>query len=482
MKFNNLKQVNSFLYEIPAGTVHDMKVPARIYASERLIQDMDDAVFRQVTNVATLPGVVDAALCMPDGHSGYGFPIGGVAAIDPDLGIISPGGIGFDINCGVRLLTTNLVYEEVRPKLKTLVDRLFSAVPSGVGSGGILSLNDGDFDQAMIHGAQWGVKKGFGSSSDIECCEESGRVAYADPSCVSQKARQRGAGQIGSLGSGNHYLEIQVSKDENIYDRKNAAIFGINGNNQVVVMIHCGSRGFGHQVATDYLGSFAKLQQKFGYRLPDRELACAPFYSEEGQNYFHAMNCAINIAFLNRQLIGYRVSEILFEFFGSKNSLKIETVYDVCHNTAKIEKHEVAGNMKKLLVHRKGATRAFPPGSKDIPEKYSGSGQPVLIGGSMESGSYIMRGTETGKDAFYSTVHGSGRVMSRHEAKKKFSGRDLQKKMETHGIYIKTSSYSGLAEEAGGAYKDVDEVVSAAESAGLGKIAAKLVPVGNIKG
>jgi len=482
MKPDNLKQINSFLYEIPAGTVHGMKVPARIYASDKLIRSMDDAVFRQITNVATLPGVVDAALCMPDGHSGYGFPIGGVAAIDPVRGIISPGGIGFDINCGVRLLSTNLVYEEVRPELKVLVDRLFAAVPSGVGSGGILSLNDDDFDQAMIHGAQWGVKKRFGTENDITCCEESGRVADADPSCVSKKARQRGAGQVGSLGSGNHYLEIQVAKDENIYDMTNAGNFGITGNNQVVIMIHCGSRGFGHQVATDYLGSFAKLQQKFGYHLPDRELVCAPFYSDEGQSYFRAMNCAINIAFLNRQLIGYRVSEILSDLFGSKKNLKVETVYDVCHNTAKIERHEVAGKLKKLLIHRKGATRAFPPGSKDIPEKYSASGQPVLIGGSMESGSYIMRGTESGKDAFYSTVHGSGRIMSRHEAKKKFSGRDLQKKMETHGIYVKTASFSGLAEEAGGAYKDVDEVVSAAENAGLGKIVAKLIPVGNIKG
>lgn len=482
MKFNNLKQVNSFLYEIPAGSIHDMKVPARIYASEKLIYTLDDAVFRQVSNVATLPGVVGAALCMPDGHSGYGFPIGGVAAIDPDQGIISPGGIGFDINCGVRLLSTNLVYEEVRPKLKILVDRLFAAIPSGLGSDGILNLNENDFDQAMIHGAQWGVKKGYGVKNDIDCCEESGKVADADPSCVSNKARQRGAGQVGSLGSGNHYLEIQVAKDENIFDKKNAGVFGITGNNQVVIMIHCGSRGFGHQVATDYLGNFAKLQHKFGYRLPDRELACAPFYSDEGQNYFRAMNCAINIAFLNRQLIGHRVSEILFELFGSKNGLKAETVYDVCHNTAKIEKHEAAGKMKRLLVHRKGATRAFPPGNRDLPEKYSDSGQPVLVGGSMESGSYIMRGTESGKEAFYSTVHGSGRVMSRHEAKKSFSGRDLQKKLESRGIYVQTSSYGGLAEEAGGAYKDVDEVVAAAENAGLGKVVAKLVPVGNIKG
>ncbi|HNX25441.1 MAG TPA: RtcB family protein [Spirochaetota bacterium] len=482
MKISNLKKINDYLYEIPADSAKNMKVPARIYGSENLILNMDDAVFRQISNVAALPGVVDAAICMPDGHSGYGFPIGGVAAIDPEKGIISPGGIGFDINCGVRLLTTNLTLDEVAPKIKTLVDHLFKGVPSGVGSDGILSLNNSNFEQAMIHGSEWGVKNGYGTETDLECCEESGKVTGADPSSVSKKARDRGAGQVGSLGSGNHYLEIQVVKSKNIFDKANADIFGITGNNQIVIMIHCGSRGFGHQVATDYLGSFAKLQDKFGYHLPDRELACAPFYSDEGQNYFRAMNCAVNIAFLNRQMIKHRVTEILFELFGSKQGLKVETVYDVCHNTAKIEKHTVNGTMKKLLVHRKGATRAFPPGSRDIPEKYSSSGQPVLIGGSMESGSYLLRGTESGKEAFYSTVHGSGRVMSRHEAKKKFNGREIQKSLESRGIYIRTSSCSGLAEEAGGAYKNVDEVVSSAENAGLGSIVAKLKPVGNIKG
>ncbi len=482
MKINTLKKINDYLYEIPAGSVKNMKVPARIYGTEKLILNMDDAVFNQITNVATLPGVVNAALCMPDGHSGYGFPIGGVAAIDPEHGIISPGGIGFDINCGVRMLTTNLTLEEVSPKLKTLVDLLFKGVPSGVGSEGILNLGNSEFEQAMINGSEWGVKNGYGTGSDIEFCEESGKVPGADPSSVSKKARERGAGQIGSLGSGNHYLEIQVAKNENIFDKKNSGVFGVTGDNQICIMIHCGSRGFGHQVATDYLGSFAKLQERFGYNLPDRELACAPFYSDEGQHYFKAMNCAINIAFLNRQLIKHRVTEILFDLFGSKRGLQVETVYDVCHNTAKIEKHDLEGKTKKLLIHRKGATRAFPPGSRDIPEKYSVSGQPVLIGGSMETGSYLLRGTESGKDAFYSTVHGSGRVMSRHEAKKNFSGREIQKSLESRGIYIKTSSYSGLAEEAGGAYKDVDEVVRAAENAGLGCVVAKLIPIGNIKG
>jgi tRNA-splicing ligase RtcB len=482
MKPVNLKKINDFLFEIPADPGRNMKVPARIYGSEQLIRNMDDAVFTQISNVATLDGVVDAAICMPDGHSGYGFPIGGVAAIDPQNGIISPGGIGFDINCGVRLLSTNLAFDEVSPKLKTLVDLLFKGVPSGVGSDGILSLGHTDFEQAMIHGAEWGIKNGYGTKNDIECCEESGKVGGADPSSVSKKARERGAGQIGSLGSGNHYLEIQVVKNKSIFDKDTAKIFGITGDNQIVIMIHCGSRGFGHQVATDYLGSFAKLQDKFGYHLPDRELACAPFHSNEGQQYFQAMNCAINIAFLNRQLIKHRVTEILFELFGKKNGLTVETVYDVCHNTAKLENHAVDGKSRKLLVHRKGATRAFPPGSRDIPEKYKSSGQPVLIGGSMETGSYLLRGTESGREAFYSTVHGSGRVMSRHAAKKSFNGRELQKSLESQGIYIKTSSYSGLAEEAGGAYKNVDEVVNSAVNAGLGSIVAKFVPIGNIKG
>lgn len=482
MMTHTLKKINEYIYEIPRDIGKNMNVPARIYGSSDLIGSMDEAVFRQIINVTTLPGIFNAALCMPDGHSGYGFPIGGVAAINPEHGIISPGGIGFDINCGVRLLATNLTYNEVFPKLKVFVDRLFRGVPSGVGSGGILPLNHTDFDQAMIHGAEWGVRNGYGIDNDLICCEESGKIKGADPSSVSGKAVERGIGQIGSLGSGNHYLEIQVVKNENIFDTKNASTFGITGNDQIVIMIHCGSRGFGHQVATDYLGSFAKLQMKFGYNLPDRELACVPFYSDEGQNYFHAMNCAINIAFLNRQVIKHRVTEIIFELFGSKNGLKIETVYDVCHNTAKMENHDIDGNVKKLLIHRKGATRAFPPGHRDIPEKYSHTGQPVLIGGSMESGSYILCGTESGKDAFYSTVHGSGRVMSRHEAKKNFNGRDLQKSLESRGIYIKTSSLSGLAEEAGGAYKDVDKVVSSAQKAGIGSIIAKLIPIGNIKG
>lgn len=482
MKSGLIKKLDDYIYEIPADAKKGMNVPARIYASESLLNDMDEAVFTQITNVATLPGIIGEAACMPDGHSGYGFPIGGVAAIDPAKGIISPGGIGFDINCGVRLLSTNLTYDEVKPKIKEIVDALFRGIPSGVGSDGIVSLSSGKFDEAMTGGVEWGVKNGFGDKNDIDCCEENGRIKGADPETVSKKARERGAHQVGSLGSGNHYLEIQVARKGNIYDSATAKLFGIEGDNSIAIMIHTGSRGFGHQIATDYLHSFSPLQTKFGYIPPDRELACAPFMSEEGQRYFGAMNCAINIAFLNRQLIKHRVAEILSDIFGRKSGLRVETVYDVCHNTAKLEKHVVDGRVREVLIHRKGATRAFPPGSSDIPEKYRTAGQPVLIGGSMESGSYIMCGTESGRRTFFTTVHGSGRVMSRHQAKSRFNGRELQRDMENRGIYIRTASYSGLAEEAGGAYKDVDEVVASAEKCGLGRVVAKLTPMGNIKG
>jgi len=482
MNRNQIKQINDYLYEIPADASPGMKVPARIYASEKLIREMDTAVFTQIINVTTLPGITGPALCMPDAHSGYGFPIGGVAAIDPDSGIISPGGIGFDINCGVRLLSTSLTYNEVRPRIKELVDTLFRSIPSGVGSGGIVKLTDSQFDEAMVKGSKWALEHGFGTPSDCEFTEENGMIRGADPSAVSQRARERGAGQIGSLGSGNHYLEVQVARKGNIIDPATAAIFGINKDDQVMIMIHTGSRGFGHQVATDYLQLFASQQKRFGYALPDRELACAPFRSKEGQDYFSAMNCAINIAFLNRQLIIHKTREILHEMFGRTRGLTVNTVYDVCHNTAKLEKHTVNGKEKILLIHRKGATRAFPPGSRDIPESYRRTGQPVLVGGSMESGSCIMCGTESGSPGLYTTVHGSGRVMSRHEAKRHFNGRELQKRMESHGILIRTASFSGLAEEAGGAYKNMNDVVDSAEKAGLGKVVATLEPVGNIKG
>ena len=484
MNIKGIRIIRDCLYEIPVGYKSGMRVPARIYASHKLIADMDDAVLGQLINVSMLPGIVKYALCMPDGHSGYGFPIGGVAAMDPDTGVISPGGIGFDINCGVRLMATSLSFEEVKPKLKILVKALFNRVPSGVGSEGLTSLNQNKLDEAMTQGAAWAVRNGYGEKSDLEYIEENGCMKDADPAAVSDRARERGRGQVGSLGSGNHYLEIQVARRDNIYDRKRAEQFGIFRDDQVVVMIHSGSRGFGHQIATDFLKKFLSVMgSKYGLSMPDRELACAPFYSDEGQSYYHAMNCAINYAFLNRQMMMHAIKEVFCEIFKKgPQELGLRLVYDVCHNTAKLERQIVDGKERELLMHRKGATRAFGPGMKDIPERYRECGQPILIGGSMETGSYLLAGVHSSAEAFYSTCHGSGRVMSRHQAKRSYNGRELQKEMEERGIYVLTSSLSGLAEEAGGAYKNVDEVVEATEKGGLSSIVARFVPIGTIKG
>ncbi len=484
MKPENLKKISDCLYEAPASCKAGMLVPARIYASEELLRTMDDAAFSQITNVAMLPGIVNYAILLPDGHSGYGFPIGGVAATDPGEGVISPGGIGFDINCGIRLMATSLTLDEIKPDIKKLVDALFAHVPSGVGAKGILNLPDRKFDDAMIKGAAWAVENGYGNESDLEFTEENGCIKDADPAFVSQKARDRGRNQIGTLGSGNHFLEMQVAKKENIFDEKTAREFGIYLDNQIMIMIHCGSRGFGHQIATDYLRQFLSVMQpKYKLSMPDRELACAPFDSVDGREYFGAMNCAINIAFLNRQLISHRIREVFSNVFKkSPADLGMRLVYDVCHNTAKLEKHKVNGSGKMLLVHRKGATRAFPKETAGIPSRYKSAGQPVIIGGSMESGSYLLAGYPGAEETFYSTVHGSGRMLSRTQAKKQFRGDALQKQMEERGIYVRTASCSGLAEEAGAAYKNADDVVRATELAGLSRPVAKLVPLGNIKG
>ena len=484
MKNEMLIRISDFLYEVPVSYKKGMKVPARIYADEKLISTMDEAVLDQITNVCMLPGIVNYGICMPDGHSGYGFPIGGVAAIDPDGGVISPGGIGFDINCGVRLLATNLTADEVKPRMKEVVDGLFSRIPTGVGGKGLVRLSDAQFDRAMTGGMRWAAEQGYAVDEDLLYAEEGGAVSGADPAAVSARARERGRGQIGSLGSGNHFLELQQVSRDGIYDRETARVFGIDREDQVLVMIHTGSRGFGHQVASDYLRTFSSVMGKvYGLTMPDRELACAPFYSRHGQDYFGAMNCAINIAFLNRQLITHAVRSVFSRVFGRcAGDHGMRLVYDVCHNTAKLEQHMVNGREKTLLVHRKGATRAFAAGMKGIPEKYMNTGQPVIIGGSMDSGSYLLAGEVSGGDAFYTTAHGSGRVMSRTRAKKSFNGRELQERMLRRGIYVKTASLAGLAEEAGAAYKKVDEVVRATEKAGLSRRIARLEPMGNIKG
>jgi len=480
----NIKRIGEALWEIPPGFKPGMRVPARIYATEKLLEAMEQGVFDQVTNVATLPGIVHHAFCMPDGHWGYGFPIGAVAAMDPDEGVISPGGIGFDINCGMRLIRTGLTEVEVRPRLGELVDALFRHVPAGVGSTGIVKISRDEFRSVSEQGAQWCLNRGYAWPEDLERTEERGRVAGADASKVSDKAVSRGFNQIGTLGSGNHYLEIQVAREENIYNRKAAETFGIDMPNQVVVMVHCGSRGFGHQIATDYLHRFLDVMgNKYGLTAPDRELACAPFRSDDGQDYFAAMKCAINMSFVNRQVIIHRVREVFSDIFHrSPEDLGMRQVYDVAHNTAMLEEHESEGKLRRLLVHRKGATRAYGPGAKGIPEEFRSIGQPVIIGGSMETGSYLLAGVKTGNQAFFSTAHGSGRTMSRHQAKKLTDSRKLQKDMKARGIYVRTASWAGLAEEAGFAYKDIDQVIEATIQAGLTERVARFLPMGNIKG
>lgn len=480
-----LTQISDTIWEIPVSYKEGMRVPARIYATEKLIQELDDAVYDQVTNVATLPGIAKYSLCMPDGHFGYGFPIGGVAAMDVNEGgVISPGGIGFDINCGMRLVVTNLTYKQVKPHIKQLVDRLYDRVPAGVGSAGFVKLSRNEFRHVVEQGAQWCVNNGYGWEEDLTLMEERGRLKGADASKISEKAIDRGVHQIGTLGSGNHYLEIQVAKQEHIFEPKLAKAMGITLPDQVVIMFHCGSRGFGHQVATDYLQRFLKvMESKYGIRILDRELACAPFHSPEGQDYFAAMQCGINMSFANRQVILHRIREVFSQVFKrSPEELGMHMVYDVAHNTAKLERHIVDGKERSLLVHRKGATRAFGPDMADVPEPYQAIGQPVIIGGSMETGSYLLVGVSSGDQTFFSTAHGSGRTMSRAKARKTWRGDALQKDMLRQGIYVRSTSYAGLAEEAGGAYKDIDDVIEAAEMAGISKRVARLTPIGNIKG
>ncbi len=476
-----INKVSDFLWELPMSTKAGMRVPARIYASENLLSEMDDGVFEQVTNVATLPGIVKYSYCMPDGHWGYGFPIGGVAAFDLDEGVISPGGIGFDINCGMRLIRTNLEEGEVRPRIEKLVDELFRAIPAGVGCTGFVKLSQNEFQQVMAEGSAKVISMGYGWEEDLKRTEDHGCIKNADPSAVSKKAIDRGINQLGTLGSGNHYLEVQVVKE--VFDQKCAEAFGLT-EGRIVVMIHCGSRGLGHQVGTDYLDIFAKKIKDYGFKVPDMQLACAPINSPEGKRYHRAMASAANTAFANRQVIMHRVREVFEKVFGtSAKKLEMELVYDVAHNIAKVEEYEVDGKVRKLLVHRKGATRSFGANHRELDLGYREVGQPVIIGGSMETGSYLLVGTEKAmRESFGSTAHGSGRTMSRAQAKKQYRGTELQAKMRERGIYVRTVSMSGLAEEAGSAYKDISEVVETVHQAGISRKIASFVPIGNIKG
>ncbi len=475
-----VNRITDQIWEIPVSEKDGMRVPARIYATEAILSEMDSGVFEQVTNVACLPGIRRYALCMPDGHWGYGFPIGGVAAFDPREGIISPGGVGYDVNCGMRLIRTDLTLSDVKPRLEPLMTELFRKVPAGVGSNGSVRLNRRDFDDVMRKGAKWCIERGYGWTEDVERIEERGCIPGAYPSKLSECAVERGHSQLGTLGAGNHYLEVQVVSNDRVFDVKTAAAFGIAGHDQIVVMVHCGSRGFGHQVASDYLKSFEKAMRRHGITVKDQQLACAPFRSPEGQDYFSAMNCAANSAFANRQVITHHIREAFAAVFGSSaEELGMHLIYDVAHNIAKVERYAEGD----LVVHRKGSTRAFGPGRPELPDLYRQTGQPVICGGSMETGSYLLVGTEQAMhDTFGSTMHGSGRTMSRAQAKKTMRGEQVKKQMEQRGIVVKAVSMAGLAEEAGLAYKNISDVVETVDLAGITKKVAELRPIGNIKG
>ncbi len=480
---NTLKKVDEYRWEIPVEYKNGMRVPGRIYASERMLDKIwEDNAFEQVANVAFLPGIVGYSLAMPDIHWGYGFAIGGVAATDIKDGVVSPGGVGFDINCGVRLLRTNLTADEIRPKIKQIVDGLYQGIPSGVGSKGMLKVSAKDLQDIMLKGSKWAVQKGFGGEQDISVTEESGCIKGANPDKVSAKARERGIPQLGTLGSGNHFLE--VGSVEEIYDRQTAQKMGIHDIGQVVVMIHTGSRGFGHQICTDFLASMGNAIKKYGINLPDRQLACAPVDSSEGRDYLAAMAAAANFAWTNRQCITHRTREILARVLDkSQREIGLEQIYDVAHNIAKTEEHTVDGKKRSLCVHRKGATRAFPPGHREIPGIYKDIGQPVLIPGDMGRYSFVAVGTDTAmNETFASTCHGAGRLKSRSAARKSLKGVNIVDLMTEKGITVRAGSMSSLAEEASEAYKDVSEVVDIADKAGISRKVLKLKPMGVIKG
>ena len=472
-----LKQIDPWCYTVKRGE-GETRAEVRLYGSAPLLASMDEMVLTQITNVARLPGLVGPAMTMPDAHWGYGFPIGGVAAFDPEEGgIISAGGVGFDISCGIRCLRSNLDLEDVVDFFPQLADALFRDIPAGVGEEGNLKLSTYELDQIMLEGAQWAVKHGYGTQADLDFIEEHGRMAGAVPGNVSALAKKRQRGEMGTLGSGNHYLEVQVV--ERIYDAEAARAFGLH-EGQIVVSIHCGSRGLGHQIGTDYLVSLAKAASRLGIQLPDRELACAPIQSPEGQEYLGAMNAAINVALANRQILTHLTRA---SFASVIPGARLTTLYDVSHNTCKLERHRWQGRERMLYVHRKGATRALGPGHPALPPEYRAVGQPVIIGGSMGTGSYVLAGTtESEQKAWSSASHGAGRAMSRKQALKHWHGRELIDELRDRGILIRTKSLRGAAEEAPGAYKDVDLVAEATEKAGLARRVAFLRPKICIKG
>ncbi|MBN2207195.1 MAG: RtcB family protein [Candidatus Aminicenantes bacterium] len=471
-----LRKVSEILWEIPKQG--EMRVPALIYASERLLRDIRrDLTLTQARNVAGLPGIQLNSYVMPDAHQGYGFPIGGVAAFDLETGVISPGGVGYDINCGVRLLRTDFRAEDIATKRRELLAEISNEVPAGVGKGGVTKLSRGVLREILVEGAEWAVRNGYGTAEDLERTEERGRMREAAWDDLSERAMERGIPQLGTLGSGNHFLEIQ--KVDRIFDPAVARAFGIEDEGQITVMIHCGSRGLGHQVATDFI---AIMENEVGTSsLPDRELVYAPFRSEVGRRYYASMCAAVNYAFANRQMIAHWVRDVFRRLLGRSEGMR--QVYDVCHNVAKVERHRVGGVEKSLCVHRKGATRSFGPGRPEVPAPYRAVGQPVIIPGSMGTASYILAGTAEAEDrSFGSTAHGAGRVMSRHEAVRRFRGEQIRDELARRGIELKSTSWKGVAEEAAAAYKDVEEVVRVSHEAGIGRLVARVVPLGVMKG
>ena len=481
MVMEDLNKVRDCVWEIPTSYQKGMRVPGRIYLDDESIEHVEKGAVDQVANVACLPGIQKFSIGLPDIHFGYGFSIGGVGAFSSHNGIISPGGVGFDINCGVRLLRTNLTPEEVKPRIKELIDILFKNVPSGVGSKGKIRLREGEIDDVLENGAKWAVENDYGWDSDLEYLEEQGSMEDADSSKVSDKAKKRGIPQLGSLGSGNHFLEVQ--KVDEIFDSDAAQAFGLE-EGQVTVLIHSGSRGCGHQVCSDYLRVMDKTAKRYQISIPDRQLACAPVDSEEAQDYFQAMAAAANYAWTNRQMILHWVRESFEHVFRQDaENLDMSVVYDVAHNIAKKETHNIKGRDTEVYVHRKGATRAFGPGRKELPSDYQKIGQPVLIPGTMGTASYILHGTEIAmEETFASTAHGAGRKMSRAGAKRTFRGEEVKKLLESQGIVIRANSMPIVAEEAPGAYKDVDQVVQTAHNAGISYLVGKMVPLGVAKG
>jgi tRNA-splicing ligase RtcB len=478
-----LEKIDEFRWRIPKSYKAGMCVDGLIFADEKMLhQILEDKAAEQVANVAFLPGIVGYSLAMPDIHWGYGFAIGGVAATRVTDGVISPGGVGFDINCGVRLIRTSLAVGEVRPHLNRLADAIFNAVPSGLGSKGNIKLNPREMEEVLVKGSRWAVNNGYGRKEDLLTTEENGEIAGADPDRVSGRAKERGNPQLGTLGSGNHFLEVAYVDE--IYEPEIARTMGLDSVGQVVIYVHCGSRGLGYQVADDYIKEMIRAMQKYGIEVPDRQLACAPVKSPEGQAYLAAMRCAANYAWANRQCITHWVREAFSRMMGiGEAKAGLELIYDVTHNIAKIEEHEVEGKRVKLCVHRKGATRAFPPGRPEIPAQYAKIGQPILIPGDMGRYSYVLVGTERAmKETFGSTCHGAGRLQSRSAAKRNLSGREVLAALDAKGITVRAGSLGGLAEEASESYKDVNDVVGVVQGAGISKKVARTRPVAVIKG